>query len=74
MNLTVIIAITAFNRYGYWLKKDAALVTYGLIGLIGMDWFALLIVFLSDIIIGKIIAQNILRKVKKISIYFEELK
>lgn len=68
INLIVIFTITAFNRYGCWLRKDATFATYGLFGLIGMDWFALLVVFLSDIIIGKIIVKNMLRKIKKIPI------
>ena len=68
INLIVIFTITAFNRYGCWLRKDATFATYGLFGLIGMDWFALLVVFLSDIIIGKIIVSNMLRKIKKIPI------
>lgn len=68
INLIVIFSITAYNRYEYWLRKDATLATYGFFGLIGMDWFALLVVFLSDIIIGKIIVENMLRKIKKIPI------
>lgn len=68
INLIVIFTFTAFNRYGCWLRKDATFATYGLFGLIGMDWFALLVVFLSDIIIGKIIVENMLRKIKKIPI------
>lgn len=68
INLIVIFTINAFDRYGYWLRKDAAFATYGLFGLIGMDWFALLVVFLSDIMIGKIIVGNMLRKIRKIPI------
>lgn len=68
INLIVIFAITAFNRYGCWLRKDATFATYGLFGLIGMDWFALLVVFLTDIFIGKIIVKNMLRKIQKIPI------
>lgn len=68
INLMVIFLITAYSRYGCWLRKDATFVTYGLLGLIGMDWFALLVVFLSDIIIGMIIVENMLRKIKKIPI------
>jgi len=68
INLIVIFSITAYNRYECWLRKDATLATYGFFGLIGMDWFALLVVFLSDIIIGKIIVENMLRKIKKIPI------
>lgn len=68
INLIVIFLITAYNRCGCWLRKDATFATYGLFGLIGMDWIALLVVFLSDIIIGKIVVGNMLRKIKKIPI------
>lgn len=68
INLIVIFLITAYSRYGSWLRKDATFVTYGLFALIGMDWFALLVVFLSDIIIGMIIVEIMLRKIKNIPI------
>lgn len=68
INLIIIYFITAYNRYGAWLKKDSTFVTYGVFGLIGMDWLALLIVFLFDIIIGTIIVGSMLRKIKKIPI------
>ena len=68
INLIVIFTITAYNRYECWLRKDANFVTYGLFGLIGIDWFALFVVFLSDIIIGKITVESMMRKIKKIPI------
>ena len=68
INLTVIFIITAFNRSGCWLRKDATFATYGLFGLIGMDWLALLSVVASDIIIGIIIVESMLWKIKKVPI------
>ena len=68
VNLLVISSITALNRYECWLRKDATFVTYGLFGLIGMDWLALLVVLFSDIIIGMIVVESMLRKIKKIPI------
>lgn len=68
INLIVMFLITVYSRYGCWLRKDATFVTYGLFGLIGMDWFALSVVFLSDIIIGIFIVENMLRKIKKVPI------
>jgi len=68
INFIVIFIITAFNRYGCWLRKDSTFATYGLFGLIGMDWLSLLVVILSDIIIGIIIVENMLRKIKKVPI------
>ena len=68
INSIVITLITAYNRYGFWLRKDTLFVTYGLFGLIGIDWFALLIVIFFDIIIGIIVVESMVRKIKKIPI------
>ncbi len=68
LNLTAVFIITAFNRYGCWLRKDATFATYGLFGLIGMDWLAFLLVAVSDILIGVIVVESMLWKVKKIPI------
>lgn len=68
INLMVISVFTASNRYGCWLRKDTTFVTYGLFGLIGMDWLALLVVVLLDVVIGIVIVENMLRKIKKIPI------
>ena len=67
-NVTLIFTFTAFNRYGCWLRKDATFATYGLFGLIGMDWLALLLVVVSDIVIGMIVVESMLWKIKKVPI------
>ncbi|QXE02504.1 peptide ABC transporter permease [Terribacillus sp. DMT04] len=66
--LAILFAITAFNRYGYWLSKDPTFATYGIFGLISMDWIALLIVLFIDLIIGFIIVELTIRKIKSIPI------
>lgn len=68
INLVIVFAFTAVNRYGCWLRKDATFATYGLFGLIGMDWLALLFVVVSDIIIGIIVVESMLWKIKKVPI------
>lgn len=68
INLVIVFVFTAVNRYGSWLRKDATFATYGLFGLVGMDWLALLFVVVSDIIIGIIIVEIMLRKIKKVPI------
>jgi hypothetical protein len=68
LNLTAVFIITAFNRYGCWLRKDATFATYGLFGLIGMDWLAFLFVAASDILMGVIVVESMLWKIKKIPI------
>lgn len=68
LNLTVIFAMTAFDRYGCWLRKDATFATYGLFGLIGMDWVALLAVALIDTVIGIVIVESMLWRIQKVPI------
>ena len=68
VNVALIATFTAFNRYGCWLRKDATFATYGLFGLIGMDWLALLLVVVSDIAIGIIVVESMLWKIKKVPI------
>lgn len=68
INVTIIFIITAFNRYGCWLRKENTVVIYGLFGLIGMDWVGLLCIVILNIIIVIIISENMLRKIKKVPI------
>ena len=68
VNITLISAFAAFNRYGCWLRKDATFATYGLFGLIGMDWLALLLATVSDIVIAIIVVESMLWKIKKVPI------
>lgn len=68
INLAVLFVITAYNRYGAWLRKDSLFATYGIFGLINMDWIALITVILIDIIIGFIIVEISIKRVKKIPI------
>ena len=68
VNVALISIFTAFNRYGCWLRKDATFAAYGLFGLIGMDWLALLLVVVSDIAIGIIVVESMLWKIKKVPI------
>lgn len=56
-NLIVLFIITAYSRYGTWIRKDASFSTFGLFGVIGMDWLALGAVLFFDIIIGMIIVE-----------------
>jgi len=68
VNLIVLFIITAYSRYGTWIRKDASFSTFGLFGIIGMDWLALCIVLLFDIIIGIIIVEIMLWRIKKVPI------
>jgi hypothetical protein len=66
--LSIIFVITAFNRYGFWLRKESTFATYGIFGTISMDWMALLIVLFIDVIIGFTIVELTIRKIKSIPI------
>ncbi|MGY0683154.1 peptide ABC transporter permease (plasmid) [Mammaliicoccus sciuri] len=68
INLAILFIITAYNRYGNWLRKDSLFATYGIFGLINMDWVALIAVVLIDIIIGLIIVEISIKRIKKIPI------
>lgn len=68
VNLIVLFTITAYSRYGTWRRKDASFSTFGLFGVIGMDWMALLAVLFFDIIIGVIIVEIMLWRIKKVPI------
>lgn len=67
-NLIVLFIITAYSRYGTWIRKDASFSTFGLFGVIGMDWLALGAVLFFDIIIGIIVVEIMLWRIKKVPI------
>lgn len=74
INLLVLFIVTAYSRYGVWMRKDASFATFGLFGIIGMDWGALLVVLFFDIIIGIIITEFMLWRIKKVPISLGVIK
>lgn len=68
VNLIILFIITAYSRYGNWLRKDASFSTFGLFGVIEMDWLDLLAVLFFDIMIGIIIVEIMLWRIKKVPI------
>ncbi|TKD70753.1 peptide ABC transporter permease [Pseudalkalibacillus hwajinpoensis] len=74
INLAILFVITAFDRYGFWLRKDSTFATYGIFGLISKDWIALLIVLFIDFIIGFTIVELTIKKIKSIPISVGVLK
>lgn len=65
VNLICLFVIIAYFRYEAWMKKDVSLATFGLFGIIEMDWKALLITLFFDIIVGAIVLALIFWKVRK---------
>lgn len=68
LNLVILFGIIAFKKYSFWLNKDATLATYGIFGLISVDWIALLIVLLINLIIGFVIVEITMKKIRKLPI------
>lgn len=65
LNIIVLFVLISFNRYSFWLTKTSLSATYGLFGLISVDWISLFIVLCSNFMIGVFIVHIIMRKVKK---------
>lgn len=68
LNEVILFAIMAIARCGSWRKGEGSLVTYGFCGLIGLDWLSLLIVLVINAVIGTVIVETSLWRIKKIPI------
>lgn len=66
ITLAILFAITALNRSSAWSNKDSTFATYGIFGLISMDWIALLIVLFIDLIIAFTIVELTIKRIKSI--------
>ncbi len=67
-NLIILFIITTYTRYGYWLRKEYYISTYGVFGLMNTDWICLLAVAFFDLVIASIMVEIILFNIKKIPI------
>ena len=68
INLVALFIVTAYSRYGTWIRKDASFATFGLFGVIEMDWLSLSAVLFFNIVIGIIIVETMLWRIKKVPI------
>lgn len=68
INLVVLMSSVAYSRHLFWTTKESAFVTYGFLGLIDIDWVALAAVLVIDIVIGTIIVELTMKKIKQIPI------
>lgn len=68
LNMIFLWGIAAFNRHLFWIKKESASATYTTLGLIDIDWLALLSVGVINIFIIFIIVEITLQRIKKIPI------
>lgn len=68
ISLMLVFLITIYSRYGCWLRKDYFFATYGFLGLIEMDWLSLLTVIFFDVIIGILVTEITIKRIKKVPI------
>lgn len=68
INFVLLFSLTSFSRYGSWLRKDSSFSTFGLFGLIEMDWLSLMAVGFFDLLLGVMIVEILLWKIRKIPI------
>ena len=66
--LLAVFAMAAYSRHSYWRRKDAFLMTYGLWGMIRMDWLALLVASLFDFLLVAMLAQLITWRLRRVPI------
>lgn len=67
-NLVVLFLVAACSRYGAWQRKDSTFATYGIGGLISMDWFSLLTVLLFNIVTAVVIVEITMWRIKRVPI------
>ena len=64
----MLVAIVAYSRYGAWLRKDASFSTFGLFGIVSMDWLSLGIAVVFNIFISVVIVEIMMYRIKKVPI------
>lgn len=68
INILMLFAIAAYSRYGAWLRKDASFSTFGLLGIVSMDWLSLGIAVVFNIFISVVIVEIMMYRIKKVPI------
>ena len=68
MSWVAVFLCTVADRHRAWAEKITFFITYGVFGLIGMDWLALLVTMGFDIALAVMIVELMMRKIKKIPI------
>lgn len=74
INLIILFVFTSYSRYKFWLAKDSSFATYGFLSLIEIDWISFFVVLVIDILIGVLIVEFTMRKIKSIPISIGVLK
>lgn len=68
INILILFLSTVYHRHSIWIRKDASFSTFGLFGLISMDWLAIGAALLFNIIIEILIVEIMMNKIKKVPI------
>lgn len=66
--LLAVLDMAAYSRHGYWRKKTAFLMVYDVWGMIRLDWLALLVVSLFDLLSVVLVARLITWRLRRVSI------
>ena len=74
IDLAFLFGITVCLRYGAWMRNEALTSTFGLCGLVAMDWLALLTVLIFDAFVGIFIVEIMMWRIKKVPISLEVIQ
>ncbi len=67
--ITVIVyAVVAYGRHYEWIRKNPWFTTYGFLGLIEMDWIGLLTVIVFSVLMGVVIVETMMWRIKRVPI------
>lgn len=66
--LTGIFILAAYSRQGAWSRGESLFITIGVFGMIGMDWFAILVTGILDVVLVVLLVHIVMLKVKRVPI------
>lgn len=68
LSLASIGGLAAYSRYRFWQKRDVYFMTYGVGGLIQMDWLAMLVTLIMDIVVVALVSSILTSRLKRVPI------
>ena len=67
-SMIALFAIAAYTRMYFWMEQESLLCTFGLFGLIEMDWISLCTVGIFNLLLGVVLVEIMMWRIKKIPI------
>ncbi len=67
-SMIALFAIAAYTRMYVWMEQESLLCTFGLFGLIEMDWISLCTVGIFNLLLGVVLVEIMMWRIKKIPI------